>query len=187
MLDEDGEKEEGQTAAINVQVTPSFKRRVDSAARAQGIRTSDWVRLTCHSGLERAGAVQIVGMIAGGPACDIQHLEGVFRESDMVGPGIYGLLVTGNSMKSTNGNSISDGDVVLLKTSAALEKQGQIAHVEIIQDEGTHKACLKKVYTEEKPGSVRLHSSNEKVKDVWVPADKVEIRGVLRGVLPKGS
>jgi repressor LexA len=73
---------------------------------------------------------------------------------------------------------IRDGDLVVIEERRSAEN-GQIVVAMIHGDEAT----LKKFYKD--GGTVRLQPANRKYEPILVPADRVEIRGVVRGVVRK--
>jgi repressor LexA len=83
----------------------------------------------------------------------------------------YALRVRGDSMIE---DGICDGDYVIVEKSATA-RNGQTV-VAILADE---QATLKRYYREK--GRVRLQPANSSMKPIY--ATRVEIRGIVRGVL----
>jgi repressor LexA len=125
----------------------------------------------------RAVELPLMGRIhAGRPHEAVEDREAITVPSWLVGAGrTYALRVEGDSMIE---EQIRDGDYVVIEERRNAEN-GQIVVAMIHGDEAT----LKKFYRD--GGTVRLQPANRKYEPILVPADRVEIRGVVRGVLRK--
>ena len=94
----------------------------------------------------------------------------------MVGNGrTYILRVDGDSMID---EQIRDGDLVVIEERRSAEN-GQIVVAMVHGEEAT----LKKFYRE--GDQVRLQAANSAFPPIMIPAEKVEVRGIVRGVLRK--
>jgi repressor LexA len=125
----------------------------------------------------RAVDLALIGTIhAGRPHEAVEDHESITVPSWLVGTGrTYVLRVEGDSMIE---EQIRDGDLVVIEERRSAEN-GQIVVAMIHGDEAT----LKKFYKD--GGTVRLQPANRKYEPILVPADRVEIRGVVRGVVRK--
>lgn len=123
------------------------------------------------------GGLPLLGVIPAGPLSEaIAQDAGFMEPGDLLPhrPGDFLLRVRGDSMM---GDGILDGDLVLLRPGARVP-DGAIAAVCVGDDrEGT----LKRVLFEGE--RVRLRAANPAFKDVTVPAERVHIAGLLKGVL----
>lgn len=125
----------------------------------------------------RAVELPLLGRIAAGqPHEAVEDREAVTVPSWLVGSGrTYALKVEGDSMIE---EQIRDGDYVIIEERRSAEN-GQIVVAMIHGDEAT----LKKFYRD--GGTVRLQPANRRYEPILVPADRVEVRGVVRGVIRK--
>lgn len=121
--------------------------------------------------------IPVLGAIAAGglvePFSDTQDTLDI---STMVDPAnCFALRVTGDSMIE---DLITDGDVAIMRSPSPDEllKNGEIVAARV---EG-HGTTLKRLYQE--GDRVRLQPSNPTYSPITVPADRVEIQGILIGV-----
>ncbi len=115
----------------------------------------------------------IAGTIAAGrPIEAVEHIERV-PLTDLVptGDDFYVLRVSGKSMIEDH---IDDGDFVVIKRQSTA-RNGEVV-VAIVDDE---EATLKRYYLEN--GRVRLQPANSSLEPTF--PDRIEIRGVLKGVI----
>jgi len=135
----------------------------------------------------RVGAtvqVPVMGYIAAGDPIPVPTQEGwsvepletleMPREMVRREDNIYALRVKGTSMIDA---LIDDGDVVLME-SVRQVSNGQMA-VAWLRNEG--EATLKRFYKEGE--RVRLQPANSQMEPIYVPAENVEVRGHVVGVL----
>ncbi len=122
-----------------------------------------------------AGQLRLVGTIAAGAPIeaveDPETLDVLPVLGLASGRDTYALRVRGDSMIE---DGIHDGDYVIVEKSATA-RNGQTV-VAILADE---QATLKRYYREK--GRVRLQPANSSMKPIY--ATRVEIRGIVRGVL----
>lgn len=126
----------------------------------------------------RQATVPLLGLIAAGqPIEAIENPEPVDVPESLLGPGErYALRVRGDSMIE---DGIRDGDLILVRRAAQAEN-GQTV-VAVVNDEATLKRFHRKGATVElRPANVALRSTE------W-PVSRVEIRGVLVGLLRRYS
>lgn len=125
----------------------------------------------------RAVDVPLLGAIpAGRPGEGANERETLALPSWLVGTGrTYVLRVEGDSMID---EQIRDGDLVVIEERRSAET-GQLV-VALIHGEDV---TLKKYHPE--ADVVRLLPANRNVQPIVVPADRVEVRGVVRGVIRK--
>lgn len=123
----------------------------------------------------RAVEIPLLGRIpAGQPIEAIEDREALTVPAWLVGHGrTYALKVIGDSMIE---EQIRDGDFVVIEERRSAEN-GQIV-VALVHGED---ATLKKFYRDGE--TVRLQPANPQFQPILVPADRVEIRGTVRGVL----
>ena len=125
----------------------------------------------------RAVDIPLLGLIpAGRPIEAIEQRESLAVPSWLVGVGrTYALKVRGDSMID---EQIRDGDYVVVEERRSAEN-GQLVVAMVHGEDVT----LKKFYLE---GSmVRLQPANRDYEPLMVPADGMEIKGVVRGVVRK--
>jgi len=121
----------------------------------------------------------LVGTIAAGlPIEAVEQREHLDLESLFASPGknndVFVLRVRGDSMID---EQIRQGDYVIIqKTATAYNGQTVVALLE----EG--EATLKKFYRE-KNGRVRLQPANEKYEPLFIDEDKIQIQGIVIGVI----
>ena len=110
---------------------------------------------------------------AGSPILEIEDPEDVMLEDYLgVQDDTFLLRVKGDSMIEDH---IQDGDLVLIERSQTA-RDGETV-VAVIEGETT----LKRLYRE--GPIVRLQPANERLDPTYVPAERLEVRGVLRGVI----
>lgn len=126
----------------------------------------------------RPTRLPLVGTIAAGlPIEAVEQREHLDLEELFTAPGKSGemfvLRVRGDSMID---EQIREGDyVVILRTPTAHNGQTVVALLD--EDEAT----LKKFYRDK--GRIRLQPANEKYEPIWVDEDKVQIQGIVVGVI----
>lgn len=123
----------------------------------------------------RAVEIPLIGSIAAGkPLEAIEQNEQLTVPSWMVGQGrTYALKVEGNSMIE---EQIRDSDYVIIEERRSADN-GQIV-VAMVHGED---ATLKKLYREKE--QVRLQPANPDYEPMLIPADRVEVRGVVKGII----
>ena len=124
-----------------------------------------------------SSSLPLLGFVAAGsPIEAIEDDETIAVPSDMIGSGKhYVLRVKGESMID---EQIRDGDYVIVDARPTAEDGETV--VALIKGE---EATVKKFYREN--AVVRLEPANAAVEPIIVPANEVEIRGVVIGVLRK--
>ena len=125
----------------------------------------------------RAVELPMLGYVAAGvPIEAVAGSETIAVPEDLVGRReTYVLRVRGNSMIDEH---IRDGDFVIVEDRKTAEN-GEM----VIALLGGHDATLKKFYREHE--SVRLQPANPTMQPIVVPADHVQIQGVVVGVMRK--
>jgi len=140
-------------------------------------RSIQFVRASSGSGVMD---LELCGTVAAGRPLDTwpeQHWETVSVPADMVGRGEhYVLRVQGESMIDA---LIGNGDYIVVSSRHTAEN-GETA-VALIDDEA---ATVKKVYREP-GGRVRLQPANPAMEPMYYPAERVQIQGVVVGVIRK--
>jgi len=132
------------------------------------------------------GGLPVLGTIRAGPMEEaVAQPDTVLEDSELLPhqPGDFLLRVKGDSML---GDGILPGDHVLLRPNVDA-KRGEIAAVLLAEDDeagGDCEATLKRVYPEGE--KVRLKASNPDYADIVVPAARVKIAGVFRGLVRHG-
>jgi len=126
----------------------------------------------------RRGAVPLLGLIAAGrPIEAIENPEAVDVPESLLGPGErYALRVRGDSMVE---DGIQDGDLIFVKRAVQAEN-GQTV-VAVVDGEATLKRFHRRGAT------VELRPANAALRSTEWPASRVEIRGVLVGLLRRYS
>lgn len=120
----------------------------------------------------------LVGTIAAGlPIEAVEEREHLDLEELFASPGksndMFVLRVRGDSMID---EQIREGDyVVVLRSATAHNGQTVVALLE------ESEATLKKFYRDK--GRIRLQPANEKYEPIWVDEDKVQIQGIVVGVI----
>jgi repressor LexA len=121
-----------------------------------------------------AATIPFLGRVAAGaPIEAVEMTEAVeVPESLLAGGNNFALQVQGESMID---EGIRDGDVLIIrKQDHANNGQTVVAQIE-------GEATIKKFY--QRDGRVELRPANEEVKPLVVPAEKVEIIGVVVGLV----
>lgn len=121
-----------------------------------------------------AATIPFLGRVAAGaPIEAVEMAEAVeVPESLLAGGNNFALQVQGESMID---EGIRDGDVLIIrKQDHANNGQTVVAQIE-------GEATIKKFY--QRDGRVELRPANEEVKPLVVPAEKVEIIGVVVGLV----
>ena len=138
------------------------KRRLEPASRGTRGRTTV------------AATVPLLGVIAAGqPIEAVETPEEIDVPSSLLGAGErYALRVRGDSMIE---DGIQDGDAIVVRRARRAEN-GQTV-VAIIDGEAT----LKRFH--QKGRWIELHPANAAMAPLRVPAESVEVRGVLVGLL----
>jgi len=124
----------------------------------------------------RAVELPLLGRVAAGtPIEAIESAETVFVPEDMLGRGeTYVLQVKGDSMIE---EQIRDGDYVIVENRQEA-RDGEMV-IALIDGENV---TLKKLYRE--PGRrVRLQPANARLDPIYVDADRLQVQGVVIGVL----
>ena len=118
--------------------------------------------------------IPLLGTIAAGrPILEVEDKDEVMLEEYLgIQDETFLLKVKGDSMIEDH---IQDGDLVLIERAQSA-RDGEIV-VAVLDGETT----LKRFYRE--GPIVRLQPANARLDPTYVPADKVEVRGVLRGVI----
>lgn len=121
-----------------------------------------------------SATVPVLGAIAAGaPIEAIENPEEIEIPAAMMGPGErYALRVRGDSLIE---DGIHDGDIVVVRRARRAERGETV--VAVIDGEAT----LKRFHPLGR--DVELRPANPALRPTRVPADRVEIRGVLAGLL----
>jgi repressor LexA len=121
--------------------------------------------------------IPMLGLIAAGSpiqACEVP--ETLTIPEDMLGRGqTFSLQVTGQSMIE---DGIHDGDYLVVE-SRLMAHEGEIV-VAVVNGED---ATVKRFHREGK--NIRLQPSNKQMEPIIVPAETVEIRGIVIGLIRK--
>jgi len=122
--------------------------------------------------------VPLLGLIAAGrPIEAIENPEPIEVPESMLGPGeTYALRVRGDSMIE---DGIKDGDLVLVRR--AVEADNGATVVAVVEGEATLKRFFRR------GTNVELRPANAALQSMRVPASRVEIRGILIGLLRRYS
>jgi repressor LexA len=125
----------------------------------------------------RAVELPMLGFVAAGlPIEAVASAESISVPEDLVGKrDTYVLRVRGDSMID---EQIRDGDYVIIEDRKSADN-GEM----VIALLGGSDVTLKKVYQEN--GHVRLQPANPAMQPLMVPADNVQIQGVVVGVMRK--
>lgn len=125
----------------------------------------------------RAVELPLLGFVAAGaPIEAIATAESISVPEDLVGKrDTYVLRVRGESMID---EQIRDGDFVIVEDRKTAEN-GEM----VIALLGSSDVTLKKFYREN--GHVRLQPANPSMKPLIVPADEIQVQGVVVGVMRK--
>jgi len=121
-----------------------------------------------------AMAVPLLGVVAAGaPIEPVENSEQIEIPATMAGPGErYALRVRGDSMID---DGIHDGDVVVVRRARRAERGETV--VAVIDGEAT----LKRFHPMGR--EIELRPANASLRPLRVAADRVEIRGVVTGLL----
>jgi repressor LexA len=150
-----------------------------SNLESKGLLRRGWNRsrsIEPLSGTEEGGlSVPLAGMVAAGsPIEAIEIPESVALPPGFTGRGeTFALRVRGMSM---TGDGILDGDIIVVEKRQRVEN-GALAVVLIDGAEAT----VKRFY--QRGGSVTLRPSNPDMEDIVLPAVRVEVSGVVVGLL----
>ena len=149
----------------------------------KGMITKQWnrsrsIEIVSEPSDVRAVNLPLLGLVAAGePIVAIEDpTEEISVPGDMIGFGShYVLKVRGNSMID---EQIRDGDYVIVE-----ERSNAESGETVVALVGGEEATIKKFYPEN--GKIRLQPANEKMLPLILPADSVQIRGVVIGILRK--
>ncbi|MCH7495660.1 MAG: transcriptional repressor LexA [Candidatus Marinimicrobia bacterium] len=149
----------------------------------KGVITKQWnrsrsIELVSEPSDVKAVNLPLLGLVAAGePIIAIEDpTEEISVPEDMMGFGShYVLKVRGNSMID---EQIRDGDYVIVE-----ERSNAESGETVVALVGGEEATIKKFYPEN--GKIRLQPANEKMLPLILPADSVQIRGVVIGILRK--
>jgi len=132
------------------------------------------LELVSESENGKAARVALLGRVAAGtPIEPVESTETVTIPEDMLGRGeTYALRVQGDSMVN---EGILDGDLVVVERRPEADNGATV--VALVRGEAT----VKKFYRDRR--KVRLVPANEKLAPMVVPAEDVEVRGVVIAVL----
>lgn len=123
---------------------------------------------------ERTFAIPLSGVIAAGrPIEAIRTNETIDVPRDMMGPNVFALKVSGDSMIE---DGIMDGDFVIIEKTNN-PRNGEIVVALLDQENVT----LKRFYREKK--RIRLQPANKKYKPVY--ARSILVQGRVKGVIRK--
>ena len=123
---------------------------------------------------ERTFEVQLIGIIAAGhPIEAIRTSETIDVPRDMMGPNIFALKVSGDSMKD---DGIFDGDYVIIEKTNN-PKNGDIVVALVDEDNVT----LKRFFREKT--RIRLQPANSNYKPIYTR--KALVQGRVKGVIRK--
>ncbi len=119
--------------------------------------------------------VPLAGRVAAGePIEAVEIPESVSLPPHLVGRGeTFVLRVQGESMV---GDGILDGDLIVVERRSSVEN-GSLTVVLLDGEEAT----VKRLYRER--GMIRLKPSNPALEETVVPADRVEVRGMVVGLV----
>jgi repressor LexA len=120
--------------------------------------------------------LRLLGHVAAGaPIEAIDQQETVAVPEDMLGRGEhYVLRVNGDSMIE---EQIRDGDYLVVRHRETAENGDMV--VALVDQES---ATVKKFYRE-KDGRVRLQPANAAVEPMYFPADRIQVQGIVMGVM----
>ena len=121
----------------------------------------------------------VLGQIPAGPIAEAMEEveEWIKTPSELfsVQPGDFFLKVKGDSMI---GDGIREGDRVLLRPNIQINN-GEIAAVQISQDDGSYSGTLKHVFSRTNSKNLRLRASNPVYEDLIVPGEQVTILSLI--------
>jgi repressor LexA len=132
------------------------------------------LELVSDSDNGRAAKIALLGRVAAGtPIEPVETAETVTIPEDLLGRGeTFALRVRGDSMVS---EGLLDGDLVVVESRPEADNGETV--VALVRGEAT----VKKFYRERR--KVRLVPANEQLAPMVVPAEDVEVRGVVIAVL----
>ena len=143
----------------------------------KGFLRRGWNRARSIEAFGSSVAIELplVGSVAAGlPIEALEVPEGVSVPAELAGRGeSFVLRVKGDSMV---GEGILDGDLIVVEKVERVEN-GALAVVLIRGEEAT----VKRFYQE--TNMVRLRPSNPAMEDILLPADEVEVRGRVVGLI----
>jgi len=121
--------------------------------------------------------IPLVGLIAAGmPIAALENPDTLAIPEDMIGRSdTYALKVTGDSMIE---DGIHEGDYIIIESRLDVH-DGEIVIALIDGDEATVKRLFR-----EGP-VIRLQPSNSEMGPIFMPADRVQIQGVVIGLIRK--
>ncbi len=124
----------------------------------------------------------VVGLVTAGPLREaVQEAGRAVEPGEMLRArrGDFFLEVDGDSMV---GDGILPGDLVLLRPGITISS-GEIAAVQVRQNDERYESTLKRVFFGPKRAKVVLRASNPAYADMEAPADAVEVVGAFRGLV----
>ncbi len=134
--------------------------------------------LRTPGGREEILTLPLLGKVAAGsPIEAFEHDEFVQVPPDMIrNPSkSYALKVSGSSMIE---DGIFDGDLILV------QKQNSASNGEIIVASIENESTVKRFYLQNKPEKmIELRPANSTMKSMWYEPDKVDIQGVVVGLI----
>jgi repressor LexA len=132
------------------------------------------LELVSESDNGRATKIALLGRVAAGtPIEPVETAETVTIPEEMLGRGeTFALRVRGDSMVN---EGILDGDLVVVESRPEADNGATV--VALVRGEAT----VKKLYRERR--KIRLVPANDKLAPMVVPAEDVEVRGVVIAVL----
>lgn len=141
------------------------------------------IELSPRGQIETGVGAPVVGAITAGPLRDaiIEAGEVVTDFGGALGfrSGDFLLRVEGDSM---TGDGILSGDLVLLRPDLH-PHPGEIAAVQIAEEDGPWQTTLKHVFERQDDGKVELRASNPTYDPIFVLCEHTRIAGVYRGLL----
>jgi repressor LexA len=166
-------------AHFNLSSVATVHKHVQHLVEKRFLRKA-WNRSRSVEPVEQASpgtvALPLLGVVAAGaPIEAIEVAESFDVPADLVPRGGQGfvLRVRGDSMIE---EQIRDGDYVVVESRS--EAQDGETVVALIRGE---EATLKKIYRE--GPTIRLQPANETMESFSVPAEELEVRGVVRGLV----
>lgn len=173
---------ERTTARIGLNVRPSFRKRIDDYSVARDVDITQI--MTEGADIYMAGYVPVIGSIPCGPLAEALAETPYF---DVAPPTLrpassdFYLEATGDSMEP----EIRANDLVLLRPDIEFAN-GDICAIQAYENdqmEGPCTATLKQVYRTGDPKKLELRAHNPAYKPMTVPASRVRIVGVMRGLV----
>ena len=160
-----------------VAAPPNAKRWLEPVRRRRGVPAGLAARVG-PAPRTTATTIPLLGTIAAGrPIETIEHAEEIEVPASMLGAGErYALRVQGDSMIE---DGIRDGDLVLVRR--AVEAENGATVIAVLEGEATLKRFFRR------GARVELRPANAALQSIHVPASRVEIRGVLIGLLRRYS